>query len=131
MYLTNTQRILKVFSQLVGNPSHLLPYLRHSLTTKSPLDLELPWWSLGAIRAIEEHLGQDHQVFEWGSGGSTLFLANRCQEVTTVEQNPEWLDKVGNALRKRKLANTTLLFRELNMENREAFEFAGAVRIPF
>jgi predicted O-methyltransferase YrrM len=122
MYLTNSQRTLKLVGQLARNPSHLLPYLRHSLTSLSPLDLELPWWSLKAIRTLDKHLAPDQKIFEWGSGGSTLFLAKRSQKVTTVEQNPEWLDRVSGALSKRSLTNATLLFRELNMDNREAFE---------
>lgn len=122
MYLTNSQRTLKLLGQLARNPSHILPYLRHSLTGRSPLELELPWWSLEAIRTLDKHLGQNQNVFEWGSGGSTLFLAKRSQKVTTVEQHPEWLDRVSGALSKRSLTNVTLLFRELNMNNREAFE---------
>ena len=122
MYLTNSQRTLKLLGQLARNPSHLLPYLRHSLTSLSPLDLELPWWSLKAIRTLDKHLRTDQNVFEWGSGGSTLFLAKRSQKVTTVEQHPEWLDRVSKALSKRSLTNATLLFRELNMDHREAFE---------
>ena len=133
MYLSNSQRIAKVILQLTGNPSYLIPYLRYSLTNRSPLELELPWWSLKAIRTLEKHLKKEHRVFEWGSGGSTIFLAARCKEVTSIEDNPEWVDKVEKALKKRDLANARLLPRELRMQSQEEFKvcpYAKAIDSP-
>ena len=82
----------------------------------------MPWWSLDAIRTIEKHLLDEHEVFEWGSGGSTLYLAKRSKKVTAVEQNPEWFDKVSASLEYESLSNVSLLLRDLDMSDHEAFK---------
>lgn len=122
MYLTNVQRTRKLLFHLLRRPGNVPSYFRHSLTSRTPLDLALPWWSLDAIRAADRHLSPEHEVFEWGSGGSTLYLARRAQKVTTVEQHPEWLEKVRTALKRTSLENVSLLFRDLDVSAREAFE---------
>ena len=90
MYITNSQRTFKLLGQLARNPSHILPYLRHSLTGRSPLELELPWWSLKAIRTLDKHLGQNQNVFEWGSGNSTMWWAKKVRSVTAIEDDQKW-----------------------------------------
>lgn len=122
MYLTNAQRTRKLLFSLLSKPGNICSYFLYSLTSKSPLELAMPWWSLDAIRALENHLSEKHEVFEWGSGGSTLYLAKRAKKVTTVEQHPEWLEKVRVSLEKDSLANVSLLFRNLDISDREAFE---------
>jgi hypothetical protein len=37
------------------------------------------------------------EVFEYGSGGSTLWWASRSKNITSIEYNLEWLDLVKNA----------------------------------
>jgi hypothetical protein len=55
-----------------------------------PLELGLPWMPTGAINAIARLAKRSSRVFEYGSGGSTIFLANRVRELVTVEHDPEW-----------------------------------------
>tara|TARA_A100001037_G_scaffold112290_1_gene102357 strand:+ start:114 stop:620 length:507 start_codon:yes stop_codon:yes gene_type:complete len=88
---------------------------------------------MGAIRAANHHLSPEHEVFEWGSGGSTLYLARRAKQVTTVEQHPGWLEKVSASLRQASLENVSLLFRDLDLSTSEAFEacpYAQALDSP-
>ncbi len=51
-----------------------------------------PWWTFEAAQQVAEHLASvpDARVFEWGSGASTLWLAERAAEVHSVEHDPEW-----------------------------------------
>ena len=37
-------------------------------------------------------------VFEWGSGGSTRFFADRVASVTTIEHVPQWAERVQQAV---------------------------------
>ncbi len=50
----------------------------------------IPWHSYPAI----EYLGQldfsDKQVFEYGSGNSSLYWAGRAKSVTSIEDNEKW-----------------------------------------
>jgi len=57
-------------------------------------DAETPWWNDGAIRYLENHLRAGDRVFEWGSGASTVWLASRAAEVTSVEHDLDWVSKV-------------------------------------
>lgn len=52
--------------------------------------LDTPWWTYGAISAVQDHLSRLEgraRVFEYGSGASTVWLANRAAEVWTVEHD--------------------------------------------
>lgn len=56
-------------------------------------ELDVPWWTYGAIDAVERWLdGADATVraFEWGSGASTLWLARRVAELHSVEHHAEF-----------------------------------------
>ena len=121
MYLSNFQRTLKLLGNLCFRPGNLIPYFRYSITNCSPLDLELPWWSLSAIREMEKHLNHSHRVFEWGSGGSSVFLAKRCKELTTIEHDPDWFEQVGAIINEQEIGNSQLLQRETNLENEKSF----------
>ena len=121
MYLSNFQRALKLLGNLCSRPGNLIPYFRYSITNSSPLDLELPWWSLSAIREMEKHLNHSHRIFEWGSGGSSVFLARRCKELTTIEHDPDWFEQVGAIINEQEIGNSQLLQRETNLENEKRF----------
>jgi len=52
--------------------------------------LDVPWWTLPAIDAVERWIAARHgdvRVFEYGSGASTLWLARRCEHVVSVEND--------------------------------------------
>ena len=52
--------------------------------------LDTPWWTYGAIDAVEEHLRRCDgaaRVFEYGSGASTIWLGQRSGEVHSVEHD--------------------------------------------
>ena len=53
--------------------------------------LDVPWWTYAAIREVELHLdslGGRARAFEYGSGASTVWLAQRCGAVYSVEHDP-------------------------------------------
>ncbi len=53
--------------------------------------LDVPWWTYGAIAEVgawlEAHRGRPVRVFEYGSGASTFWLADRASEVHSVEHH--------------------------------------------
>ncbi|WP_419696297.1 hypothetical protein ACN2CC_11020 [Mesorhizobium muleiense] len=59
---------------------------------------ENPWWPLSVIPIIESHLDSHKDVIEFGSGGSTIWLAGRANRVIAVEDNLEWHSKVRSRL---------------------------------
>lgn len=54
------------------------------------VNLDVPWWTYGAISTVERRLREldgSARVFEYGSGASTVWLANRSGEVHSVEHH--------------------------------------------
>ena len=62
--------------------------------------LDVPWWTLEAVSQVESFLKSrnDAQVFEWGSGASSLWLAKRAASVVSVEHDPSWAEAVETLL---------------------------------
>ena len=53
-----------------------------------------PWLHPEVIRYLDAILRPDWTVIEHGSGGSTLWLAQRAKAVTAIESNPDWAYEV-------------------------------------
>lgn len=66
-----------------------------------------PWLVKGAVAWMEAFLRPEFRVFEWGSGGSTVWFAQRVAEVVTVEHQPKW----AAALREMNLGNVKIIER--------------------
>jgi predicted O-methyltransferase YrrM len=49
-----------------------------------------PGWPYTAMSALARVIQPDWRVLEFGSGWSTLWLADRCAEVISVESSPVW-----------------------------------------
>lgn len=58
----------------------------------------IPWYTYPAIEYIKQLDFSDKTVFEFGSGNSTIFWAKRCRKAISIEDNPEWYDKMSPRL---------------------------------
>jgi len=54
----------------------------------------IPWLVKEAVEFIEKNIKTSDTVFEYGSGGSTLWFAQRAQSVISVEHNREWYQRL-------------------------------------
>lgn len=54
----------------------------------------IPWWSYGCVLFLQERLHSKLRVFEYGSGYSTIWLANRVGTVISVETVRHWYEKI-------------------------------------
>jgi hypothetical protein len=99
MNLTNTQRVIKLAGALIRQPYYIPSYLFSNLSPSrhSPLAQNLPWWSFAAIREADR-LFPGKQIFEWGSGGSTLRYAQKGAQITAIEDDTVWMGAVQMAL---------------------------------
>lgn len=68
---------------------------------------ESPWLTFAAIDYLDRVLTPGSRVFEWGMGGSSLFLAQRAAEVVSVEHDPQWYEIVCAAVAQRGWKNWT------------------------
>lgn len=71
------------------------------------LTLRMPFWPYKAIEWVAAALPEQPRVFEYGGGGSTLWLEDRGATLTVTEHDEEW----HRALADRLAPGTTLLFR--------------------
>lgn len=66
-----------------------------STNVSEPKDAQGNWIPLFTYPCVE-YLRQfdlrGKQVFEWGSGASTLYWLQRAKSVTSIENNPQWFD---------------------------------------
>src|SRR5450830_523789 len=46
----------------------------------------IPWFTYPCVDYLKQLDLRDKSAFEWGPGNSTLFLASRCKDVTSVEE---------------------------------------------
>jgi hypothetical protein len=83
-------------------------WLRCQKKGASPLTDARPWLTFPAIRFLERIVRKDMRVWEYGSGGSTLFFAARAAEVLSVEHDPEWVATVVETLRQSGRTNAHL-----------------------
>jgi SAM-dependent methyltransferase len=62
--------------------------------------LDLPWWTLAAVKETDEFLKRNGsaRVFEYGSGASTIWLARRAESVISIEHELPWHEVVSARL---------------------------------
>jgi hypothetical protein len=69
----------------------------------------LPWVTYSFIDFIKDRLNQQQRVFEYGSGSSTLFYAQRVGKVVSVEHDEAWFNKIVSS----KPQNAEMIFTKL------------------
>lgn len=86
---------------------------QRSLNEKAnPLEDECPWITFSAIDFVKKITRNDMKVFEYGTGGSTLFFIKRVKKIISVEHDPIWANKVVEATKKYKYKNWKLHLKE-------------------
>ncbi len=73
--------------------------------------MPIPWLNYPFINFISERLHKNLNIFEYGSGQSTLFWAERLKSVHSVEHEKVWFNKVESTLGKKD--NVTYIYEEL------------------
>lgn len=117
-------KLARVVAHLTTHPRHVGPYLSTSglFAARSPLDLHLPWFALSAIEFLDSFVTRSMQVFEYGSGGSTLYFAKRARTVVSTEHSEAWLGRVQRSLAAAGLNNVHLQHRPFNFQESGDFE---------
>jgi len=86
-----------------GQRKHLIPWLR-SLRANYLLDEPSPWFSFDAIDYVRGFIARERgqartlRVFEYGSGGSTLFWQSHGLKCVSIEHDPQWFSFVHERL---------------------------------
>jgi SAM-dependent methyltransferase len=114
--------LVEVGEAIVASPRDIR-HLRTWMAQRhvSTLDLALPWWPYAAIDAVAAALDRSSRVFEYGSGGSTLWLERRAGYVRSIEHDPRWYEEV-----RRRVASADLSLVEPASEGRMYSRTGGA-----
>ena len=105
----------KMFIRLIS--MYTIGYLNeigwiNSFKKQMPIDKNsnpLLWVTYGFIDFISERLNKSIDVFEYGSGNSTLWYATQVNSVTSVEHDRKWLEKIKNSMPE----NADMYYQEL------------------
>ncbi|SEQ84810.1 class I SAM-dependent methyltransferase [Pedobacter rhizosphaerae] len=76
----------------------------------------LPWVTYSFIDFIRERINKEQDIFEYGSGSSTIFYAERAKSVTSVEHDKGWFDRVKNT----SPGNAEMIFCQLEKDGEYA-----------
>ena len=120
--LNETGLAPEAYRKAVENLQILL-YLHGQLNTfkeNRPVDAQgapIPWITYPAFEFLSQFDYAESDVFEFGSGNSTLFWARRSRKVVSIETDKNWFE----TLHKDKPSNVQLF----HVEN--AGEFAGSI----
>jgi hypothetical protein len=99
----NNEAAKKIWGEFVSRHKEFTNYgdqWIHSRTAGvSPLFLEVPWISYPAIDFLNSFLVRKSAAFEWGMGGSTIFLRRRVPTVISVEHDGKWFEEAQDAIR--------------------------------
>lgn len=89
---------------------HYPAWLRSLREDYSIFENSVPWLTYDAIDWLNENLTSRMRLFEYGSGGSTLYFAKRVNEVISLEHDREWYNKVNAMLQDREVTNVELKY---------------------
>lgn len=73
--------------------------LLHSYRTDIPCKLDgnpVPWMNYNIISFLESRLNKTQNLFEFGSGYSTIFYSDRVNQVTSIEYNKDWYQRISS-----------------------------------
>ncbi len=83
------------FSKLIA---YYKRFLYENLYPNNRVKKKLPWINFGAHDFLNDVLNQEYRVFEYGTGSSSLYYAERVKHVTSIEHDKNWLIKFQNEL---------------------------------
>ena len=97
-------KLLKLLEKYSSNP--IILYLRSLFAIYDIEDLiflDLPWWTFNSIKYVDNYINNlqgDVDVFEYGPGASTIWLAKRCKSITFVEHDNTFFNYISKFTKK-------------------------------
>lgn len=86
---------------------------------------QTPWLVPGAVAWLDQKVEPEWRGWEWGAGGSTVWLARRLGRLTTIEHEANWVAEVGQRLVKFNLPNVDL--RHIGWSTGNAAQYTDAI----
>jgi len=99
IYLKKTLRSLwnkPRLNTLISSVKYYNDWREHLAPGRNSVNDKSPWMSFSAVQFLKEITTKDMRVFEYGSGGSTLFWITRVKETISVEHDTSWYSNMKN-----------------------------------
>lgn len=74
----------------VTDLSYFNQWRTYRLSDKGTIDYRIPWLVFSCISFLDEWLSKSMSIFEYGSGGSTLYFAEKAGSIVSVEHDAAW-----------------------------------------
>ena len=74
----------------------------------------MPWIVPETVSWLEKNMREEWQVFEFGSGWSTIWYAKHCRHIVSVEDNAGWNQVVEGRVKDQGVKNCELRLASLN-----------------
>ncbi len=91
-----------------------------------PLDAAgqaIPWMNYAFVELLNERLNTTQRMFEYGAGFSSLYFSKRVAEITSIEYDSTWEEKLKELLKD--CANHRLLFSPVGEDYIKAAQETG------
>jgi hypothetical protein len=88
-----------MFRFLASHPKsirYFSTWLKHYIQKKkyNTINLGLPWMNFEVTDWLQKNITSQMLIFEWGSGGSTLFYAKKAKQVISIEYDKGFYDYI-------------------------------------
>lgn len=83
----------------------VVPWIKSLSPFHNSLVDQVPWITFEARAWLESYLKPDMSVFEYGSGGSTLFISTKVRKLVSIEHHKGWYDRISSALSEKRISN--------------------------
>jgi hypothetical protein len=110
--LLSVRHMLKCIADNPRTAPQVVRWCLFSRYRMDPLKVGYPWVTISALLWLDSFITRDSRVFEWGTGGSTLYWGERVRAVTSVEHDRSWFEKTACAIASSQLTNCDLRLRE-------------------
>ena len=74
------------------------------LPWKNPIKGQIPWIPFKAIKWLDKYLKPEMFVFEYGSGGSTLYFQKHVKKIISIEHDRFWYKKMLKFFKKKDIS---------------------------
>lgn len=78
--------------------SYFTQWRMYRMSSKGTLDYRIPWLVFSSISFLDGWLKKNMKLFEYGSGGSTLYFAEKTDTIKSVEHDKAWFEFAKKAI---------------------------------
>ena len=87
-------RLLRIYQAV-----QILNKFGHKVSNKKKLSIDkegnpIPWYTYPAIHYLNQLDLTDKNIFEWGSGYSSIYFSDRAKKVYSVDHNKDWYEQI-------------------------------------